>query len=155
MRLELGLESAFLNILTRDGIRVGIESHDEIGIELGYVDVSDLMEVPILMSNETGYDEINVFKLRKNGSLAGPNPKLRPTPPSPPQPSLSGEKITPPYVAKISTIGRALGLMLLILGFIIFRRVKRSGDKSSDEQKSKDSGLPSDRCHRFTIYQRI
>nr|KAJ0214101.1 hypothetical protein LSAT_V11C400222530 [Lactuca sativa] len=67
---------------------------------------------------------LEVFKLRKNGSLAGHNLKLRPTSPSPPQPSPSGEKRTPPY------------------------RVKRSGDKSSDEQKSKDFGLLSDRCHR-------
>ncbi|KAL7604647.1 hypothetical protein Lser_V15G20313 [Lactuca serriola] len=87
-----------------------------------------------------------------NGSLAGPNPELQPTPPSPPPPSPTGKKKTPPYAAIIGGIGGALVLMLSVLGFIVFRQVKHSGDKS-DEQKSKDFGLPSGRCRRFTIQE--
>ncbi|KAL7604651.1 hypothetical protein Lser_V15G20314 [Lactuca serriola] len=96
---------------------------------------------------------LEVFKLSMKGNLAGTNPELRPTPPPPPPPSPSREKRTPPYAAKIGGIGGALVLMLSVLGFIFFRRVKGSRDKSSDEQKSKDSGLPSGRCRRFTIQE--
>ncbi|CAH1420973.1 unnamed protein product [Lactuca virosa] len=93
---------------------------------------------------------LEVFKLSMNRSLAGPNPELQPTPPSPSPPSPTGKKKTPPYAAIIGGIGGALVLMLSVLGFIVFRRVKRSGDKS-DEQKSKDSGLPSGRCRRPVV----
>ncbi|CAI9264845.1 unnamed protein product [Lactuca saligna] len=103
--------------------------------------------------NDAFLNGLEVFKLSMNRSLAGPNPELQPTPPSPPPPpSPTGKKKSPPYAAIIGGIGGALVLMLSVLGFIVFRRVKRSGDKS-DEQKSKDSGLPSGRCRRFTIQE--
>ncbi|KAL4581962.1 hypothetical protein LXL04_006496 [Taraxacum kok-saghyz] len=95
---------------------------------------------------------LEVFKISMGGSLASPNPELRPTPPPPPPPSSSRKKRTLSYPAIIGGVCGGL-LLLLILGFIVFRRVKRSGDKSSDEQKYKDSGLPSGRCRRFSLQE--
>ncbi|CAH1429485.1 unnamed protein product [Lactuca virosa] len=99
---------------------------------------------------------LEVFKISMAGNLAGPNPELSPTPPPPPPPSIKENKKTLPYAAIFGGTGSAL-LLFSALGFIVFRqrRVKHSGATNekpySSEQKSKDSGLPSDRCRRFTI----
>ncbi|XP_023748132.1 receptor-like protein kinase FERONIA [Lactuca sativa] len=91
---------------------------------------------------------LEVFKLSMNGSLTDRDSELRPMgrPPSSPV-----KNKTPLYAAIIGGIGGAVVLMLSTLGFIVFQRVKHSGNKSSGEQKSKDNRLPSGRCRRFTI----
>ncbi|XP_023766905.1 receptor-like protein kinase FERONIA [Lactuca sativa] len=99
---------------------------------------------------------LEVFKISMGGNLAGPNPELSPTPPPPLPPSVKVNKKTLPYATIIGGAGGVL-LLLFALGFIVFwhRRVKQGG--ATDEKQypkeptPKDSGLPSDRCRRFTI----
>ncbi|CAH1421171.1 unnamed protein product [Lactuca virosa] len=108
----------------------------------------DLTEYPDAFLNG-----LEVFKLSMNGSLTDRDSELRPTVPPPPSSPVKNK--TPSYAAIIGGIGGAVVLMLSTLGFIVFRRVKHSGDKSSGEQKSKDNRLPSEvLCSRPVIINR-
>ncbi|KAI3500653.1 hypothetical protein L1887_36477 [Cichorium endivia] len=98
------------------------------------------------LSQEYGDAYLNgleVFKISMAGSLASPNPELRPTPPpAPTSTGVDNKERTPLY---LTVIGGAAGALVLfsVVGFLIFRgtRVK---EKSSGKPKSKDSNLPSD-----------
>ncbi|CAH1421170.1 unnamed protein product [Lactuca virosa] len=96
---------------------------------------------------------LEVFKLSMNGSLADRDSELRPTVPPPPSSPVKNKTL--PYAAIIGGIGGALVLLLSTSGFIVFQRMKHSGDKSSGEQKSKDNRLPSEvLCSRPVIINR-
>ncbi|KAI3500651.1 hypothetical protein L1887_36475 [Cichorium endivia] len=96
---------------------------------------------------------LEVYKISMEGSLASPNPELRPAPPPPPpaSPGEDSKKRTPLYPAVIGGGAGAL-LVFSVLGFIIFRRT-RVKEKSSGELKSQDSDLPSGRCRRFSLQE--
>ncbi|PON82073.1 Mitogen-activated protein kinase kinase kinase [Trema orientale] len=93
-----------------------------------------------------------IFKLNtSDGSLAGPNPDVKPPAAQNPKPELSqvlrNSKNNFSLLVKVTII--AGGVLLLVFLFILLRRRRTSPEPSST--KTKDSSLPSDLCRRFTI----